>query len=246
VKRIATPPDAKPRSQRLSQSVDEMIERRREFLAQYQDAAYAKRYTDLVERVRAAESAKVPGSTALGTAVARYFFKLMAYKDEYEVARLYTDGDFLKRVGEQFEGGYKLKFHLAPPLLAKTDPATGEPRKREYGAWMLAAFRVLAKLKFLRGGALDVFGYSEERRTERRLIADYERVIAEILDKLDATNLGMGVHIASIPEHIRGYGPVKERHLKEAKAREAEYLLQFRNPGALQDRAATIPIRVAA
>jgi indolepyruvate ferredoxin oxidoreductase len=246
VKRIATPPDAKPASQRLSQSIDEMVTRRREFLTQYQDAAYAKRYTDLVERARSTEAAKVPGSTALGEAVARYLFKLMAYKDEYEVARLYTDGDFLKRVGEQFEGDYKLKFHLAPPLLAKNDPATGEPRKSQYGAWMLAAFRVLAKLKFLRGGALDVFGYSAERRTERRLIADYERVIAEILDKLDATNLGMGVHIASIPEHIRGYGPVKERHLKEAKAREAEYLLQFRNPGALPTRTPTIPIRVAA
>ncbi len=246
VKRIATPPDAKPASQKLSGSIDEMIARRREFLAAYQDEAYAKRYGDFVEHVRSVEQEKVPGSTALGAAVARYLFKLMAYKDEYEVARLYTDTGFVKRVGEQFEGDYRIRFHLAPPILSKTDPATGEPRKRTFGPWMLGAFRVLARLRFLRGTPLDVFGYSHERRTERQLIADYESVVAEILGKLDATNLGMGVHIASIPEHIRGYGPVKERHLKEAKAREAEYLLQFRNPGALEKRSATIPIRAAA
>ncbi len=246
VKAIAMPPDAKPATQKLSESVDEMIARRRQFLSAYQDEAYAQRYVDFVERVRRVENEKVPGSTALGEAVARYLFKLMAYKDEYEVARLYTSTDFLERVAGQFEGDYTLKFHLAPPLLSKPDPATGEPAKLTFGRWMLGAFRVLAKLKFLRGGAFDLFGYSHERRTERALIADYERVMTEVIEKLDAGNLGMGVHIASIPELIRGYGPVKERHLRESKAREAEYLLQFRNPGTLDARKPVIAVRVAA
>jgi len=246
VKLIATPPEATPESQRLSESIDEMVQRRREFLTRYQNAAYAQRYVDFVERVRTAENEKVPGSTALGEAVARYLFKLMAYKDEYEVARLYTDTDFLKRVSETFEGDYKVNVHLAPPMLSKIDPTTGEPANRTFGPWMMGAFRMLAKMKFLRGTALDIFGYTHERRNERKLISDYEGVMAEVIGKLDATNLGMGVHLATIPEHIRGYGPVKERHLKDAKAREAEYLAQFRNPGALKERPVTIPIKVAA
>ncbi|QJR10475.1 hypothetical protein DSM104443_01539 [Usitatibacter rugosus] len=246
VKLIATPPEATPESQRLSESLDEMIQRRRTFLVGYQNEAYAKRYVDFVERIRTLENEKVPGSTALGEAVARYLFKLMAYKDEYEVARLYTDTDFLKRVSETFEGDFKVNVHLAPPMLSKIDPATGEPAKRTFGPWMMSAFRVLAKLKGLRGTALDIFGYTHERKTERQLIADYESVMSEVIEKLDATNLGMGVHLATIPEHIRGYGPVKERHLKDAKAREAEYLAQFRNPGALKERPVTIPIKVAA
>jgi hypothetical protein len=152
----------------MSQSLEEMIQRRREFLTAYQDAGYARRYTDFVQKVRDAEAARVPGSTQLTSMVARYLFKLMAYKDEYEVARLYTGTDFLKRVAAQFEGDYRLSLHLAPPLWAKNDPVTGEPRKRLFGPWMLGAMRVLAKLKGLRGTAFDVFGYSAERRTERR------------------------------------------------------------------------------
>ncbi len=147
---------------------------------------------------------RVPGSKELGAAVARYLFKLMAYKDEYEVARLYTQGEFLKRVNEQFEGDFRLTFHLAPPIFSKPDPATGEPKKRVFGPWMLTAFQVLAKLKGLRGTALDVFGYSAERRIERQLVADYERTIGGLLDSLSAENVGTAADIASIPEHIRG------------------------------------------
>jgi indolepyruvate ferredoxin oxidoreductase len=181
----------------------------------------------------------------LTSVVARYLFKLMAYKDEYEVARLYTDTDFLHRVASRFEGDYQLKLHLAPPLWAKTDPATGEPRKRTYGAWMLGAMRILARLRGLRGTPLDVFGYNEERRTERRLIADYERVVEELLQALDAGRVQLAAEIASIPEFIRGYGPVKARHLRDAKVREAQLLAEWRNPSdaALKAR---IPIRVAA
>ncbi len=167
-----------PATHRLSETLDETIARRAGFLTLYQNAAYAARYTSWVERIRAAEAAALPGNTALADAVARALFKLMAYKDEYEVARLYTDGDFLKRVAEQFEGDYKLKFHLAPPLFAERDPANGHLRKSEYGPWMLAAFRLLARLKFLRGTAFDIFGRSEERRAERQAIVDYEARLA--------------------------------------------------------------------
>jgi indolepyruvate ferredoxin oxidoreductase len=241
----AVPASAKPDSQRLSESVDEMIARRAAFLTDYQDAAYARRYTDFVAKVRAAETARLSGKTALTEAVARYYFKLLAIKDEYEVARLYTDGDFLKRVAAQFEGDYKLTFHLAPPLSNKPDPVTGEAKKSTYGPWMMTAFRVLAKMKWLRGTALDVFGKTHERRTERRLITDYEALIDELLPRLAAHNHAIAVELASIPEHIRGYGHVKDRHLKAAKTKEAALVASFRAaaPGAA---AALAAIKVAA
>ncbi len=156
----------------------------------------------------------------------------MAYKDEYEVARLYTSGEFQRRVQQQFEGDYKLHFHLAPPLLSKKD-AQGRLLKQEFGPWMLPAFRMLAKLRFLRGGVLDIFGYSAERRGERELIEDYERTIERLLGSLDAGNLALAVEIASIPEHIRGYGHVKEAHLHKAKAREASLLASWDNPRSI-------------
>jgi indolepyruvate ferredoxin oxidoreductase len=214
---------------RLSRSLDELVARRVAFLTDYQDAAYAKRYADFVARVRAAEQARAPGSTDLTEAVARYFFKLMAYKDEYEVARLYTSGDFRRRLEQQFEGDYSLRFHLAPPLLAKKG-AEGRLLKREFGPWVFTAFRLLARLRFLRGGALDVFGYTDERRMERRLVDDYERTVAGLLDALDGGNVGLAAEIAAIPEQIRGYGHVKEAHLHKAKQREAELLLEWKNP----------------
>src|SRR3546814_873909 len=163
------------------------------------NAAYAKRYTDFVAKVRAAEQAKAPGSTDLAEAVARYFFKLMAYKDEYEVARLYTSGDFRKKLQQQFDGDYKLHFHLAPPLLAKRN-AKGELVKKEYGPWVFTAFGLLARLRGLRGGALDVFGYTAERRMERRLIDDYERTVGGLLDALDGGNVDLAAEIAALPE----------------------------------------------
>ncbi|RBD26945.1 indolepyruvate ferredoxin oxidoreductase family protein [Xanthomonas oryzae pv. oryzae] len=228
---LAAPADPLDDEQ-LAHSLDDAIARRIAFLTDYQDAAYAQRYRHLVERVRAHELQRVPGSSALTEAVARYAFKLMAYKDEYEVARLYTRGDFQRRLQQQFEGDYTLRFHLAPPLLAKKD-AHGNLIKREYGPWMFTAFKLLARLKFLRGGRLDVFGYSAERRGERQLIADYRATVDMLLERLDADNVGLAAQIASIPEHIRGYGHVKHAHLQEAKAREAALLAQWRNPKAL-------------
>jgi len=227
VERLATPAEVIPISQAFSRNLDELIARRVEYLTAYQNAAYAARYKTLVERVREIETQKT-GNTALAEAVARYYFKLLACKDEYEVARLYADPAFARKIEAMFEGGYKLKFHLAPPIFNKPDPRTGEARKSEFGAWMMPAFRILAKLKGLRGTALDVFGYTEERRTERQLVADYEHTVSGLLDSLDRDNYKLAVEIAAIPEHIRGYGHVKRRHLDEAKKKEAGLLAAFR------------------
>ncbi len=154
----------------------------------------------------------------------------MAYKDEYEVARLYTDGAFLKKLNAQFEGDFKLEFNLAPPLFAARDPATGELQKRPYGAWVFQAFKLLAGLKRLRGTAFDIFGYSEERKTERRLIGEYEATLLALIAALDTGNHALAVQIASLPEQIRGFGHVKEKNLAKVKAREANLLAAFRSP----------------
>jgi indolepyruvate ferredoxin oxidoreductase len=227
VERLATPTEVIPISQALSRNPDELIARRAEYLTAYQNAAYATRYKTLVERARAAE-ARLGAGTALTEAVARYYFKLLAYKDEYEVARLYADPAFARKVEAMFEGGYKLKFHLAPPIFNRPDPRTGEASKSQFGAWMMVAFRILAKLKGLRGTPLDIFGLSEERKTERRLIVQYEAVVAEMLERLDRENLNLAVEIASVPEHIRGFGHVKRRYLGEAKKKEAALIAAFR------------------
>jgi indolepyruvate ferredoxin oxidoreductase len=178
--------------------------------------------------VRTAESTKTPGESALAEAVARYYFKLLAVKDEYEVARLYAQTDFAERVAAQFEGDYKLKFSAAPPIFAKPDPVTGVPRKRIYGPWLMSAFRTLAKMKRLRGTPLDIFGKSAERRRERELITEYETLVSELVSKLAPHNHTLAVALARIPEDIRGYGHVKERHLAAAKKKEAELLEKFR------------------
>jgi len=215
-------------SLKLSQSFAETVERREAFLTAYQSKRYARRYRALVEKVRTAEAEKAPGQTGLAEAVARYLFKLMAYKDEYEVARLYTDTSFIERVKGSFDGDLRFEFHLAPPLLAKKDPLTGEPKKMSFGPWMLKAFAVLKTFKFLRGTPLDPFGYSEERRGERKLIADYETMLATVMAELTPYNHQTAVALASIPEKIRGYGPVKQRHLAAARAEEAGLYEHFR------------------
>jgi indolepyruvate ferredoxin oxidoreductase len=218
-------------SARLSENLDEVIARRVAFLTEYQNAAYATRYRFQVERVRAAEAAAVPRSTALTEAVARYLFKLMAYKDEYEVARLYSDGSFRKQVEAAFEGdNLRYEFHLAPPLFARRDAATGLPRKASFGPWIMRAFDLLAKLKGLRGTAFDPFGYTEERRIERQLVRDYEALLSEIRTRLRPENLAVAVGLASIPEKIRGFGHIKARHLAAAKAEEAALLARLRAP----------------
>jgi indolepyruvate ferredoxin oxidoreductase len=219
----------------LASSLDEAVSRRVAFLTQYQNAAYAARYDDRVKRVEQAERA-VAANVAKGSrgaltdAVARGLFKLMAYKDEYEVARLYTDGEFEKQLCSQFEGDFRLEFHLASPLLAERDPRTGHLKKRAYGAWMMSAFAVLARLKMLRGTALDVFGYSAERRTERRLVGEYEALVDELVAGLTPENHAFAVALARLPERIRGYGHIKEANLAATKAEEARLIALFRAP----------------
>ena len=204
------------------EGLDALVERRAGFLAAYQDAAYARRYRALVARVRAAEVA-VPGhQERLATAVAKSAFKLMAYKDEYEVARLYSEGSFARALEAEFEGLYALKVHLAPPLLARRNPATGRPAKRAFGPWILRAFRLLAGLRRLRGTALDPFGWQAERREERRMIVEYEELVEKVLVALRPANLAVAVELASLPLSVRGFGHVKERAATEMRRRRAE------------------------
>ncbi|MEE8189124.1 MAG: indolepyruvate ferredoxin oxidoreductase family protein [Kiloniellales bacterium] len=225
-------PRQEPPSLHLSANLEEMVARRVSFLTAYQDAAYARRYETLVERVKAAEAAQTPGMSGLSEAVARYYFKLLAYKDEYEVARLFTAPEFRNKVRELFEGNTKLRFHLAPPLIARRDPASGHLIKREFGPWLMRAFRLLSEFRRLRGTPLDVFGYTAERRRERRLILDYETLAEELMTGLGPDNHGLAVDLAAIPEHIRGFGHVKEAGIAQAKACETELLEAFRDPAA--------------
>jgi len=187
--------------------------------------------------VAKAEKEKAPGRRGLAEAVAKSLYKLMAYKDEYEVGRLYSDGEFLKKLGAQFEGDYKLTFHLAPPLFAKRDPLSGELKKREYGAWVMPLFGLLASLRRLRGTRFDLFGYTVERRMERRLIGEYQATVESLLATLDQNNHALAIQIAAVPETMRGFGHVKEKNVKAAKEREAGLLANYRNP-ALQSVAA--------
>ncbi|WP_413628680.1 indolepyruvate ferredoxin oxidoreductase family protein [Herbaspirillum frisingense] len=209
-------------------SLDELVERRVAFLTDYQNAAYARSYRDFVEQVRQRESAlgEAGRGLKLSRAVANYLFKLMAYKDEYEVARLHSDPAFRAKIAGMFEGDYKLRFHLAPPLLARRDEK-GHLRKQAFGSWMMPAFGVLARLRFLRGTAFDPFGYTGERRQERALIGAYRDTLMRLLSQLTPANLEQVIAVARVPEGIRGYGHVKERHLQDAKLKEAALLAQL-------------------
>ncbi|SJZ89985.1 indolepyruvate ferredoxin oxidoreductase [Enhydrobacter aerosaccus] len=217
----------------VARTLAEIVAKRVELLTAYQNKAYAERYRAFVEKVAKVEKDKAKGRSGLAEAVAKSLYKLMAYKDEYEVARLYTDGEFLKKLRAQFEGDYRLSFHLAPPLFAERD-ASGQLKKREYGPWMLSAFRLLASLKGLRGTRFDLFGGTEERRMERRLIEEYEATIDSVLATLDQNNHALAVQIAQVPESMRGFGHVKEKNVKAAKTREASLLAAYRAPATAQ------------
>ncbi|MGI9219641.1 MAG: indolepyruvate ferredoxin oxidoreductase family protein [Woeseiaceae bacterium] len=220
--------DNSPATEQVNMSVDKLIEHREKDLTAYQNTGYASRYRELVDTVRRSENDKVPGSEELTAAVARYAYKLMAYKDEYEVARLHSDPAFRKKLNDQFEGNYKIEFNLSPPAIARKDKVTGLPKKMTLGSWMMPAFGLLAKFRFLRGTMFDLFGYTAERRMERQLIVDYAATINELLDTLSRDNHALAVQIASIPEQIRGYGYVKEEHVEKAKACEVDLLQAWR------------------
>jgi indolepyruvate ferredoxin oxidoreductase len=224
VERTATPTQAIV--VQMPQSLENVIRKRVEFLTAYQDAAYAASYETLVSQVRAKESALGLGNK-LSTAVAKSLFKLMSYKDEYEVARLYTDGRFVEQLKQQFEGDFSLKFNLAPPLFAKKD-AKGHLVKAEYGSWMWKAFTLLAKFKGLRGGALDIFGHTAERKMERALIIEYRALVAELVAGLSAGNHEQAVALAALPEKVRGFGHVKEKAVEAYHADKARLLAQFK------------------
>ena len=215
----------------LPESLDRMIDSRIRLLTDYQNTAYAGTYRMAVERIRDVERRLVgQGRLELTAAVARNLAKLMAYKDEYEVARLYADPAFAVRLREQFEGepgkDYELNFYLAPPLVARRD-ADGHLLKRRYGAWMLNGFRLLAKLKGLRGTFLDPFGKTAERQMERQLARDYLELVNRFCASMDARRLPIAIELAELPEQIRGFGHVKERHVAAAEKKRSELLRRY-------------------
>jgi indolepyruvate ferredoxin oxidoreductase len=229
VEGVAAPVKSVPVARPMSESLDETIARRVVALTDYQNQAYAEHYLNFIQKTRAVED-RVLGGAAKGLplcqAVAANLYKLMAYKDEYEVARLYCEPAFQERLGQQFEGEFRLKFHLAPPLLSKRN-TKGELQKSEYGPWIMSAFRVLARFKWLRGSGFDPFGRTEERRNERQLIADYETTLTRLLTQMSPENHALAVEIASLPEKIRGFGHVKERSLETFKKIQQELLARW-------------------
>ncbi len=216
-----------PAKKAFATSLDEIVAVRAEFLAGYQNAAYARRYADRINRLAAAERRAGGGETPVSMAAARYLFKLMAIKDEYEVARLYTGAAFGRQLASQFESYDRLEFHLAPPILGRKG-GDGSPRKSSFGPWMMKGFSVLAALKGLRGTALDMFGYTHERRMERSLLAQYEADLDLIEDRLGASDSDAAVALASVPELIRGYGHVRQTSAGHA-ANERKRLIERLN-----------------
>jgi indolepyruvate ferredoxin oxidoreductase len=212
---------------RAGRTLDELIDHRAALLAEYQDEAYAEHYRARIAAVRCAERDAVFGREDLTRAAAISYAKLLAYKDEYEVARLYTKPVFLERLQREFAGRFKLQLLLAPPLWARRDRHTGRPRKSHYGRWMLTAMRVLARLKFLRGTAFDLFGYTADRRLERDLIRRYEQTLDTLLAELGPENHALAVKIASLPQEIRGFDLVKQQNAERVRSQQDVLLEQF-------------------
>jgi len=220
------------------QTLDDIVDHRANLLAAYQDDALAQRYRAKIDWIASLEKANAAGLSGLSEAVARGYYKLLAYKDEYEVARLYADPAFEAALKDAFEGDLKLEFHLAPPLLARKDKATGHPRKMHFGRWMLPAFRLLAKGKRFRGTRWDIFGHTDERKLERQMIADYERLLDEIEKHLSPAAHAVALELAALPTTIRGFGHVKQANYDAARARESELLKQLRSPSPERSRQA--------
>jgi indolepyruvate ferredoxin oxidoreductase len=229
ISRVRSVTQFRARASAPARGLDDAITHRAAFLVAYQNQGYADRYLAMVSAARKAEAAVAPGSSEFTEAVAKNLFKLMAYKDEYEVARLYTDGSFADKLKTQFDGDFRMKFHLAPPLFARRDKVTGRPRKSEYGGWTIHLFGLLARLKFLRGTALDPFGYSPERKAERQLIADYEAMLRQHTPTLQNRDLPTLVKLARIPEMIRGYGYVKDESIQKASQQRSRLLADLDN-----------------
>lgn len=212
------------------QSFQDRIESLAKELTEYQNVTYAERFRTAVERVRERENAVMPGNEALAAATAQSLFRLMAYKDEYEVARLYTDGRFAEELSAQFEGKFSMHYHMAPPVISGHDLRTGYPRKMRLGSWMKPLLQVLAGLRGLRGTPFDVFGYSTERRAERARIAVFDALLDDLLENLTAENHDVAIQIASLPQRIRGYGHVKEANALHARECLDDLMESFRSP----------------
>jgi indolepyruvate ferredoxin oxidoreductase len=210
-------------------SLDEIIAHRSLLLTDYQNERLAGRYRDLVKKVRAA-ALNAGFGDELPRAVAINYAKLLAYKDEYEVARLYTDGRFEKQIRDQFDGDFKIHFNLAPPILAGGKDALGRPKKRAFGPWLMPVFRLLAKMRGLRGTFFDIFAQSPDRKLERDLIVGYEKDTAHVLSVLSPLTLDTAIEILSLPDRIRGFGPVKEKSVQDAKARYAQLAADLASP----------------
>jgi len=225
---------AAPQAPELPRGLDDIIAHRARHLTAYQNAGYAGRYRVRVDRVREAEAKVMPGRTDLAEAVAVNLARLMAYKDEYEVARLYADGTFRRRLEQEFEGDIRIAVHLAPPFLPGTN-AAGEPKKRAFGPWILPVLSMLARLKGLRGTVFDPFGRTAERRFERRLIADYEALVGLVLSRLTPQNHAQAVELMRLPDMIRGFGHIKMQGAEMAERRQKDLLATF-----LGDKAALV------
>ena len=204
----------------MPETLDQLVQRRAAFLVDYQDEALSARYTALIDRVRDTEL-DIGGDGRFAKAVARSYFKLLSYKDEYEVARLHTQTGFLESVKRDFGDKAKVRFHLAPPILNSKTDARGRPRKKEFGAWMVPVFRLLASMRGLRGSRLDPFGMTAERRTERVLIVEFENRVEQLMGALNSANLDLAAEIVGLYMDIRGYGPVKEQAIEEVRTRVA-------------------------
>ncbi|TIU15804.1 MAG: indolepyruvate ferredoxin oxidoreductase family protein, partial [Mesorhizobium sp.] len=232
VRGLVAQPGKTAQTAAVAETLDDIIARRVAFLTAYQSAAYGKRYADRLAALRKAEAKAVPGSTNVTEAAARNLFKLMAIKDEYEVARLYTDGSFAAELGKQFQSYDSLEFHLAPPIMGRRGK-DGKPRKSSFGPWMMKGFRLLAAMKGLRGTVFDVFGYSTERRMERQLLVQYEADLELVAAALAPGKVEAAAALASVPALIRGYGHVRQASAEKA-AGERQRLL---------DRLAKTPVR---
>ena len=222
-----------PEADAPQRGLDELIDYRARHLQAYQNRDYADSYRTLVERVRGAEQALAPGELELTRAVAVNLHRLMAYKDEYEVARLFTDGEFQRKLSATFSGDYRLSFHLAPPLINRERDALGRPRKRRFGPWILPLFRLLARARFLRGTPLDPFGRLADRREERALVREYRQMLEELLAGLAPENLSLAVTCAALPDQVRGYGPVKAEAIDNFRRDREQLLRRFRDPGSV-------------
>jgi indolepyruvate ferredoxin oxidoreductase len=212
---------------RVATELRDIVGQRAAFLKEYQDEAYARRYTRRVEAIETLERAHAPGSQRLANAVAKSYFKLLAYKDEYEVARLFTETGFVEGLRRGFRNDFRMEFHFSPPLLARTDPATGRPKKYRFGPWILPFLRLLARLRGLRGSRLDLFGRTEERRMDRRMIGEFESLLDRIEAELTPERLDIAVALAELPQSVRGFGPVKLAAAQRADEKRRELLADW-------------------